>query len=152
MDSLDPPPQKGLGSVFPGRAASEVPPYDQDTGILETTVVERVFLGCSVRLKTLIVEGGLSQPVESDGLEITRWYDAVCIDIRSGKRNGPAPDLTYLCASIVHLCQHLISRMSVTSPVRAAAATMAGLMSCVRPVGDPCLPITPCVRIDVVSR
>ena len=112
-DDPDPPPQQSLGSVFPGRATSEVPSHDHDTGIPETVIVERVILRCSVLAKTLIVEGGLSQPVEGDGLEITRRYDAVCIDIRSGKRNGPTmPEQRAVLSRPQHRLAEIDSRAS----------------------------------------
>ena len=89
-DGPDPPTQKGLGGVFPGGAASEVPSHDQNTRVLESAVAEGVIFGCSVLVKTLIVEDGLSQPVKGDGFKISCRYDAFGVDIRSGERKGPA--------------------------------------------------------------
>src|SRR5712691_9075971 len=81
---------------------------------------------------------------EGDRLQEPRGHDAIGVDVVAAQRQrAPFDDLNLLGAH--HRTpagtSSTISRTSVTTPVIAAAATIAGLMSSVRPVGLPCRPL-----------
>src|SRR6266508_4932267 len=85
-----------------------------------------------------VLEGVLAHGLEGDGLEKARGDDAVGVDVVAGEGDA-AP--RYLAPLEVGRAHFRISLTSVTAPVMAAAATMAGLMSSVRPVGLPWRPM-----------
>src|SRR5207244_10955090 len=85
-----------------------------------------------------VPQGGLAQALEGPRLEEARGDDAVGVDVVAGHRDAAARHLAALEVGRAHF---RISLTSVTAPVIAAAATMAGLMSSVRPVGLPCRPM-----------
>ena len=76
----------------------------------------------------------VSMPVERDRAQEARGDDAVGVDVVAAHRHRTAGDRR----DAPHQSN---SRTSVTSPATAAAATIAGLMSSVRPVGLPCRPL-----------
>src|ERR1700675_286876 len=85
-----------------------------------------------------VFEGVLAHALEGDGLQEARGDDAVGVDVVAGDGDAAARDLAALEVGRAHF---RISLTSVTAPVMAAAATMAGLIRSVRPVGLPCRPM-----------
>src|SRR5262245_65768792 len=86
-----------------------------------------------------ILERMLPHRLERHFLQKPRRDDPVGVDVITGHRNPTPDDLTAL---VVHDSAHRrISLTSATAPVIAAAATMAGLISKVRPVGLPWRPL-----------
>src|SRR3972149_12136977 len=85
-----------------------------------------------------ILEGVLAHALERPFLQEARGDDAVGVDVVAGEREAPA---RHLAAREVRRAHRRISLTSATAPVRAAAATIAGLISSVRPVGLPCRPM-----------
>src|SRR5512132_2862608 len=83
-----------------------------------------------------VLEGVLAHALEGDGLEVAGGDDAVGVDGVAGHGDAAAGDLAAL--GVGH---RRISLTSATAPVMAAAATMAGLISSVRPVGLPWRPM-----------
>src|SRR5207247_9649920 len=71
-------------------------------------------------------------------LEEARGDDAVGVDVVARHRDAAPHDLPSLEVGRAH---ERISLTSATAPVMAAAATMAGLIKSVRPVGLPCRPM-----------
>ena len=119
------------------RAASEVTVHHQNGGSGESGIVERMYAGARCATAgALVLEYVAFEPLERNRAQEPRRHDAVGVDVIAthGQRT-PFHDRN---ASCVH---HTSSRTSVTSPVTAAAATMAGLMSSVLPVGLPCRPL-----------
>src|SRR5436190_16324129 len=81
---------------------------------------------------------------ECDRLQEPRGHDAIGVDIVAAQRQrAPFDDLNLLGAHhrTTAGTSSMSSRTSVTTPVIAAAATIAGLISSVRPVGLPCRPL-----------
>src|SRR5262245_30113138 len=91
----------------------------------------------------VVLEEMLFHPGESNRSQKTRGDDAVGIDVVAAHGNRTAGDLR----DSVHQSSSLTS---ITSPATAAAATMAGLMSRVRPVGLPCRPLK--LRFDDAAQ
>src|SRR5882672_6631015 len=85
-----------------------------------------------------VLEGVLAHGLEGHFLEEARGDDAVGVDVVAGDGDAAAGDLAAL---EVHRAHRRISLTSATAPVMAAAATMAGLIRRVRPVGLPCRPM-----------
>src|SRR4029453_3176746 len=106
------------------RPASEIRVHDQHAGLAIPRIIERVLRGLPVVLEDVLLE-----PVEGNGAQEARRHDAVSVDVWAAKRH---PAARREC-DLLH--QFTSSRTSVTSPATAAAATIAGLMSSVRPVG-----------------
>src|SRR5262245_6687677 len=87
----------------------------------------------------IILEAMRLHPFERDRSEKPCGDCAARIDIVAAQRKRTACDLR----DLLHQASSLTS---VTSPATAAAATIAGLMSSVRPVGLPCRPLK--LRLD----
>src|SRR5256885_11474689 len=85
-----------------------------------------------------VLEGVFAHGLEGHFLQEARGDDAVGIDVVAGQRDAPPRDLAAL---VIHRAHFKISLTSATAPVIAAAATIAGLISSVRPVGLPCRPM-----------
>src|SRR5207237_624390 len=85
-----------------------------------------------------VLEGVLAHGLEGDGLEKAGGNDAVGVDVVAGDGDAAAGDLTALEVGRAHF---RISLTSVTAPLMAAAATMAGLIKSVRPFGLPWRPM-----------
>src|SRR5438445_5172445 len=85
-----------------------------------------------------VLESMLARGLEGHFLQKARGDDAVGVDVVAGQRD-PAP--RHLASLVVDRAHFRISLTSATAPVIAAAATIAGLMSSVRPVGLPCRPM-----------
>src|SRR3989454_781320 len=85
-----------------------------------------------------VLEGVLAHGLEGHFLQEARGDDAVGVDVVAGQGNAAARDLAALVVDGAH---RRISLTSATAPVIAAAATMAGLISKVRPVGLPWRPM-----------
>src|SRR6516225_12354079 len=86
-----------------------------------------------------ILERMLPHRLERHFLQKSRGNDPVSVDVITGNGNPTPHDLTAL---VVHHSAHRrISLTSATAPLIAAAATMAGLIRSVRPVGLPCRPM-----------
>src|SRR3989442_14707842 len=84
-----------------------------------------------------VLEGVLAHGLERHFLEEARGDDAVGVDVVAGDGDAAAGQAR---ARVVG-GHRRISLTSATAPVMAAAATMAGLMSSVRPVGLPWRPM-----------
>src|SRR5215469_17211058 len=84
-----------------------------------------------------VLERVLAHALERDGLEKARGNDAVRVDVVAGDGNAAPDDLTALVVGR----HRRISLTSATAPLIAAAATMAGLIKSVRPVGLPWRPM-----------
>src|SRR5207247_997119 len=85
-----------------------------------------------------VLEGVLAHALEGHGLQEARGDDAIGVDVVAGHGDAAPRHLAALEVGGAHF---KISLTSVTTPVIAAAATIAGLMSNVRPVGLPCRPM-----------
>src|SRR5206468_2005326 len=86
-----------------------------------------------------VLEGVLAHGLEGHGLQEARGDDAVGVDVVAGDGDAAAGDLAAL--GVGRGAHRRISLTSATSPAMAAAATIAGLMSKVRPVGLPWRPM-----------
>src|SRR5258708_39444977 len=79
-----------------------------------------------------VLEDVLAHALEGDGLQEARGDDAVGVDVVAGQGDAAPRHLAPLEVGGAH---RRISLTSVTTPVIAAAATMAGLINRVRPLG-----------------
>src|SRR6185295_17411341 len=134
-DGADAPAHERLRRVLARGAAAEVLAHHQDGGALVGGRVERV-LGV---LLAGVLEGVLAHALEGHGLQEAGGDDPVRVDVVAGDGNAAARDLPAL--EISHGAHFRISLTSATAPVIAAAATMAGLIRSVRPVGLPWRPM-----------
>ena len=125
-DGVDAPALQSLRRVLPRRAAAEVRVHDQHRRAREPAVVE----GMLCRL-AIVLEDVLLESVEGDRPQVPRRDDSIGIDVVAAQRDPAADRFRHLPHQLT------ILRTSVTSPASAAAATMAGLISSVRPVGLP---------------
>src|SRR5262249_17541624 len=132
-DSPDAPAPERFRRVLPGGAAAEVEADHQDRGALVSRLVERVLR----LLRPCIGEDVLLEPLEGDALQVAGGDDPVGVDVVAGHRDAPAGHP----AAGVGAAHRRISRTSATAPLMAAAATIAGLIRRVRPVGLPCRPM-----------
>src|SRR6266852_3117356 len=87
-------------------------------------------------LLACVLEGVLAHALEGHFLQKARGDDAVGVDVVAGQRDPAPRDLAPL-----EISHRRISLTSATAPVMAAAATMAGLINRVRPVGLPWRPM-----------
>src|SRR5262245_54248064 len=134
-DRGDAPAHQRLRCMLARRPAAEVLPDDQHRRPLEHLLVERVLRVLLAR----VLEGVLAHGLEGDFLQEARGNDPIGIDVVAGHGDAAAHDLTTL---VVDGGAHFrISLTSATAPVIAAAATMAGLIRSVRPVGLPWRPM-----------
>src|SRR5207247_9745258 len=88
-------------------------------------------------LRSCVREDVLAHGLEGHFLEKAGGDAAVVVDVVAGVGDAAGRQLAALDVG----AHRRISRTSVTSPVRAAAATIAGLISRVRPVGLPWRPM-----------
>src|SRR5207244_11408736 len=95
--------------------------------------------GVLVALLPRVLEGVVAHALEGHGLEEARGDDPIGVDVVAGHGDAAPRHLAALEVGGAHF---KISLTSVTTPVLAAAATIAGLVSNVRPVGLPCRPVT----------
>ncbi len=95
-------------------------------------------------LLAVVFEDVRLEPLEADALQESRRHDPVGVDVVAAQREGAAADRR----DRSH--QSTSSRTSVTAPSTAAAATIAGLISNVRPVGLPCRPLK--LRFDEAAH
>src|SRR5262249_55158358 len=102
---------------------------------LERRLVERVLRVLLAR----VLERVLAHRLERHFLQEARRDDAVRVDVVARHRDAAARDLRALV--IRHGAHRRISLTSATARVIAAAATIAGLISNVRPVGLPWRPM-----------
>src|SRR5262245_46646203 len=118
------------------RTAAEVLAHHEHGGALIRLLVERV-LGV---LLARVLEGVLAHGIEGHRFKKTRRDDPVSVDVIASDGDAAPRDLAALVVG--HRRAHFrISLTSVMAPVMAAAATMAGLMRSVRPVGLPWRPM-----------
>src|SRR5574341_2142402 len=132
-DSLDAPTSQAFWGMFSGGAGAEVPAHHQNRGPLVVGLIKRMIR----RLASVVGEHVPLEPLEGDTLQVAGRHDPVGVDVVAGKWDAASDDLP----PNVLLAHRSHSRTSVTSPAMAAAATMEGLMSRVRPVGLPCRPL-----------
>src|SRR5262249_47274939 len=91
--------------------------------------------------RAVVFEHVALEPFERNRLQKTRRHDAVGIDVIAAHRETPAADAQDFLRLAHAVTRSSIVRTSTTSPAIAAAATMAGLMRSVRPVGLPWRPL-----------
>src|SRR5204863_8292220 len=84
-----------------------------------------------------VLEGGVAHGLEGHSLQKARRDDAVGVDVVAGDGDAAARNL----AAPEVGGHRRISLTSATAPLMAAAATMAGLINSVRPVGLPWRPM-----------
>ena len=92
------------------------------------------------RVAAIVREHVVLEPLERDALQVARWDDAVGVDVVTAQRQRTARDgLDSMRPPLTRhsLPRPVAGRTSTTSPASAAAATMAGDISSVRPVGLP---------------
>src|SRR5207244_11356920 len=94
--------------------------------------------GVLVALLPRVLEGVVAHALEGHGLEEARGDDPIGVDVVAGHGDAAPRHLAALEVGGAHF---KISLTSVTTPVIAAAATMAGLIRSVRPVGLPWRPM-----------
>src|SRR6185436_14990966 len=122
------------------RPAAEVGVDDEDRRVVEPHVAERMRLAVGA---PIVLEEMFFKPFERDDLEKPGRHDPVGVDVVAPKRH-PMPGRV---RDLVHAgTASSISRTSHTSPAIAAAATIAGDISSVRPVGLPWRPLK--LRLD----
>src|SRR5574337_258273 len=132
-DAPDAPAPERLRRMFPRGAAAEVLADNQNRRPSVASLVERVIR----HLPTVVLKDVRLKPFKGDAFQEAGGDDPVGIDVVTGERNCATGDLT----SDIVLSHDSISRTSVIRPRMAAAATMAGLMRRVRPVGLPMRPL-----------
>lgn len=89
---------KRLGRMLTGGAAAEVDAGDEDGGILEALVIERVigfFAGDGIEAN--VVEGELAESIKGDTLHEACGDDAVGVDVGSGDGDGGPGNLSDGC-------------------------------------------------------
>ena len=94
--------------------------------------------------KTVIGEDLVTQCLEADAFEEPCRNNPIRVDVFTGNSNGRSTHLLNRTSREVshHDADGEIKvRTSVTRPLTAAAATMAGLINKVRPLADPCRPL-----------
>src|SRR3989442_5779220 len=133
-DDGDTPAHQRLRRVLARGSATEVLADHEHRGALVRGRVERMLRVLLFR----VLEGVLAHRRERHFLEKARRDDAVRIDVVAGQGDAATDDLTALEVDGAHF---RISLTSATAPVIAAAATMAGLIKSVRPVGLPWRPM-----------
>ena len=98
---------------------------------------------CRAR-RAVVLEHVRLEAVEADGAQEPRRHDAVGVDVVARAAARPRPS-TCGCSSqviaFITVPPAASSARRRTSPAIAAAATIAGLISSVRPVGLPCRPL-----------
>ena len=125
------------------RAAAEIRVDDQQARIASRRVVERVLGAAARRFAAIVFEDVFLETIEGDGLQKPRRDDAIGVDVvaaQDERRAGDGGNARRAHAGTASV------RTSTTSPAIAAAATIAGLISSVRPVGLPCRPLK--LRLD----
>ncbi len=136
-DRGDPEARQALRRVLARRAAAEVPVHDEDRRALVSGIVERV-RGVG---RAVVFEQVLLEPFEGHGAQEPRRHDPIGVEVVAAERQAPTGDRGNgrheVCSRRYAGTSSSISRTSTTSPAIAAAATIAGLMSSVRPVGLP---------------
>src|SRR6266487_6479127 len=92
--------------------------------------------------RSIVLEQMALEPCKRDGAQEPRRHDAIRVDVVASQRQAAAGDGSDGACRLAHAgtCSS-ICRTSTTSPAMAAAATIAGLMSRVRPVGLPWRPL-----------
>src|SRR5262249_42744084 len=141
-DGADPPPHQSLRRVLARRPAPEVLTDHQHRGALVRRLVDRMLGVLLARVLECVLahtrEGHLLE--EASRVEEGSRDEGVGVDVVAGHGNAAAGDLTAL--GVGGGGGHpRISLTSATAPAMAAAATMAGLMRSVRPVGLPWRPM-----------
>ena len=94
----------------------------------------------ALRLLAVVLEGVLAEAVEGHAAQVARGDDAVGVDVVAAQRAGAAADDAHARLEL----RRDISRPPARrrrAPRIAAAATIAGDMSSVRPVGEPWRPL-----------
>ena len=81
-----------LWGVFAGRAAAEVDASDEDRGLGEARVVERVLGFHAVFVEADVIECEFAEAIEGDAFHETRRDDAIGVDICAGDENSAAGD------------------------------------------------------------
>src|SRR5512138_941660 len=98
----------------------------------------------ALRFQSIVLEHVPVEPLERDRFQKPGRHDAVGIDVFAAHwQRTPLDDLNLVCAHYRTPAgmSSSSSRTSLTTPVIAAAATIAGLINSVRPVGLPCRPL-----------
>src|SRR6478735_7879281 len=147
----------GLRRVLAARPAAEVLVHEEHRGLVELRLVERVRLAVLLQAGPVVLEGVLTETVEGHGLEKAGGNDAVGIDVVAAYRDGATFDddsltwVGHVGGSFPLPQMPKTSRASATSPLIAAAATMAGLIRSVRPVDEPWRPLKLRLLLEALS-
>ena len=123
-----------LRRMLARRAAAEIRVDDQQARIASHRVVERVLGAAACRFAAIVFEDVFVQTIEGDGFQKPRRDDAIRVDVVAAQDERRAGDDGN--ARRAHAGTASV-RTSTTSPAIAAAATIAGLISSVLPVGLP---------------
>ena len=135
-------------------AASKIGTGKQNRGSRKAGIVKRVNASGFLVVKACVGKCKLAEAVKGDALHEARGDDAIRVDVVAGNENSATGnlgdffkghkirihDLGFRMIRKAQLMPKTF-RASVTSPERAAAATMSGLISMVRPVGLPWRPL-----------
>ena len=130
------------------RAAAEILGHDEDPRpTVRRLVQDELGLLRAVGVEAHVAEEEARVPRGPLGLhQEARGNDAVGVDVVAGHRNAATRDLL----TLVVRAHRRISLTSATAPVIAAAATIAGLIKSVRPVGLPWRPLK--LRLDELAQ
>src|SRR5262249_19780372 len=119
---------------------------EQDARASVTRVIQGMRLTAAAELGAIVFERMRAEAVEDHAAQEPRGNDAVGVDVVAPHGDGGAGHDG--AGGVVGHGQALLSgvmvnssRASVTLPAMAAAATMTGDMSSVRPVGEPWRPL-----------
>lgn len=129
-----------LGGMFTAGAAAKIPVDDQNPGSLVLRSIKRMV---SSRCCAVIGKDMVAQPCKADALQETGWNNAIRIDVMAWEGNrlafhhGDGRRRHSTGSVSVFFAVRSMVRTSVTTPLTAAAATIAGLISKVRPADEP---------------
>lgn len=135
------PAAQGLGGMFAAGAAAEIAVDHQNPGPLMLGAIKGM---ASPRCSPVIGKDVVAQPGKADAFQEPGWNDAIRVDVMA--LEGDRPALRHGDRRRRHGSTGAVAasfgapsmvRTSVTTPLTAAAATMAGLISKVRPEADP---------------
>ena len=139
-----------LRRMLTRRSAAKISVDEQHGCVLVTRVRKRMQPAALGQLFPIVLEHVRFEPFEGHRLQEPGGDDPIGVDVMAAQRHRAAGDLVDETRRRGHdACTSSgwrIVRTSTTSPAMAAAATMAGLINSVRPVGLPCRPLK--LRLD----
>ena len=127
--------------MFTAGTAAEIAVHHQDRGPLITGLIKGMLTG---EFKTIVGKHLVTQRLETHAFEEPCRNDPIRVDVFT--RDGDGRSTHLLNRTSREESHHdadgeIKVRTSVTRPLTAAAATMAGLINKVRPLADPCRPL-----------